>query len=683
MILEKTHNISTNLKGSVEFGVTDDSSKIFAFLSNFLYTDKERAVMTELCSNALDAHVMLGKEEVPILVHLPTELQKEFRVRDYGPGLSEEQVYLFLTKYGSTSKGDSNEMIGGFGIGSKSPAAVTDTWTINSHFDGAATSYLIHVNERGIPSINKLWTLPTDESGIEVIVPTKNTHMWHTAAKKVFAYYDVMPIIKGTTDKPNKVDFTSSFFGLIKFSKKVDSGSSIVKILMNRRAYNLDLSKIGSDNWFLCGGHIEFDTSSLSVGLSREDLQYDSRTIASIKTRFSEIENKLISEWDWDVSYYTNLYAYKQAANEFKTKHNITTKACVFLSTKNADIFAKNVDFSNLAFFNIDLTAADLKIQLIENGVVKQVKYRTGGISRISISTKSITNPTKILKGHSSNRDDLVFVLRDNTTSSARIKKAQEEKKIPNAILLDKEWFDCIPDAFNKIKASSLGKVIRVKKPKKEIVDSELFKKTGNSFTRILEKDLDKTAPIIYILMTNAGSVKSILNPDDVSFIDNFKARDLGDAQIIFVKPNTTIPKYAITPVEWMTSTYDKLFKQKQQLIDENNARHVPSISSLYSYGWILSSPGRFAHIRADSTINHILSYVTSIKNCKNDTKANDALDLLNKCGKMLNRQTINIPEKFFITQLCAAYPMLKYITGICNNDMFNDIISYIEKCEK
>jgi len=74
------------------------NSKAFEILSSNIYTHKERAVIREISCNARDAHIAAGHND-PIKVHLPTKLEPWFTVRDFGIGLSDEDVRNIFTTY--------------------------------------------------------------------------------------------------------------------------------------------------------------------------------------------------------------------------------------------------------------------------------------------------------------------------------------------------------------------------------------------------------------------------------------------------------------------------------------------------------------------------------------------------------------------------------------------------------
>ena len=70
---------------SYSFGIKESGlAHIFNVLRNQLYSDKILAVIREYSANALDAHAEVGKQDTPIEVSLPTKLNLNLEVRDFG-----------------------------------------------------------------------------------------------------------------------------------------------------------------------------------------------------------------------------------------------------------------------------------------------------------------------------------------------------------------------------------------------------------------------------------------------------------------------------------------------------------------------------------------------------------------------------------------------------------------------
>ena len=71
-------------------------------------------------------------------------------VRDYGPGLSHDDMFRVFTRYGRSTKRDSNEVVGMLGIGSKSGFAYADTFTVVSRHGGRVRTYVAALDESEI-----------------------------------------------------------------------------------------------------------------------------------------------------------------------------------------------------------------------------------------------------------------------------------------------------------------------------------------------------------------------------------------------------------------------------------------------------------------------------------------------------------------------------------------------------
>ena len=122
---------------------------ICEILRKNLYSDPELSVIREISCNALDAHVEANKR-VPIKITLPTFNSPQLIVRDFGKGLSHERMNDTFGDYGASTKRNSNKLIGQYGIGSKSPFAISDSYSIISRHEGKQRTYSAVINKDGI-----------------------------------------------------------------------------------------------------------------------------------------------------------------------------------------------------------------------------------------------------------------------------------------------------------------------------------------------------------------------------------------------------------------------------------------------------------------------------------------------------------------------------------------------------
>ena len=162
---------------TIEFGISD-SAEFFNILSSTLYSDQILAVVREVLCNAWDAHIAADRKNTPVKV---TFTDDAIIVRDYGLGIPHDQIGPIYGTYGNSTKKNDGQQTGGFGLGCKAPFAYTDQFEVVSSNNGIRTIYAISKSSAqamGKPSITAITSFPTQESGLQVTIPIKNSHDW-------------------------------------------------------------------------------------------------------------------------------------------------------------------------------------------------------------------------------------------------------------------------------------------------------------------------------------------------------------------------------------------------------------------------------------------------------------------------------------------------------------------------
>ena len=131
-----------NITKSADFkekscSIDQEDMRYIASLLRNNYSNPLLATIREIIANALD--VTKSKK---VEIQLPTQIEPNFIVRDFGCGLSEEDMLGLYTKYGKSTKRESNEAIGGFGIGRFAPLSYTDSFIVRSVHKGHKHSYI-------------------------------------------------------------------------------------------------------------------------------------------------------------------------------------------------------------------------------------------------------------------------------------------------------------------------------------------------------------------------------------------------------------------------------------------------------------------------------------------------------------------------------------------------------------
>lgn len=288
---------ASGLGQTSNFGIKN-SAAAFQLLSSGLYTNKVRAVLREIGCNGVDAHVLNGKQKTPIDVKLPNRLDNQFYIRDYGPGLSHDQIMRLYSTYFDSTKQASDDFVGGFGVGSKSPFAYTDSFTVVSRHNGIERVYAAYVNDEGMPTISTMnEETPTDEpSGLQVGFPVRpeDFQSFESEAREVYSGFKVQPNVLGVNLRLKDYAAKPIVEGVATLPQD-NYGSSSSEVLLNMGGVRYPLnsfaeklrnanSELTPEAQWLYGQGVEIDVpiGAVSVAASREALQYDKKTMASI-----------------------------------------------------------------------------------------------------------------------------------------------------------------------------------------------------------------------------------------------------------------------------------------------------------------------------------------------------------------------------------------------------------------
>ena len=193
---QKTHRlVRSHDFDEAQFGIDqEDIGFVIDLLRNQIYSNKILAVIREYTTNAVDAHNDVGKEGTPISVGLPTRFNPHFTVRDFGDGLSHDDVCNIYVRYCKSTKRQSNAFTGQLGIGCKSGFAYGDSFTVTSYHKGVKTTYVAQIDETSQGKIIKMDESKSKEpSGIEIkiAVAEDDVHTFQKEALDLFRYFKV------------------------------------------------------------------------------------------------------------------------------------------------------------------------------------------------------------------------------------------------------------------------------------------------------------------------------------------------------------------------------------------------------------------------------------------------------------------------------------------------------------
>lgn len=277
----------------------------FETLSAKMYSDRVTAIIRELSCNAYDAHVDAGRKNKPFDVDLPTALNPEFRIRDYGKSMDDAEILQLYCTYFSSSKQNTNKQIGGFGIGSKSPFSYTQGFTVTAFQHGEKRTYSAYINENRVPAIVRLNTEATTEpDGLEVKFPVRTSDYaeFKNKAARVFEFFEPTPKVNLYGFEPVKTEYKLTGMGWK--MRAIDDGAGI-RIIQGMVPYHfngpgLPIEKLHLDIFVPIG--------TVTPAANREMLTNEVATVSKITKILERVSSELTVDLEKELNQFKTGY---------------------------------------------------------------------------------------------------------------------------------------------------------------------------------------------------------------------------------------------------------------------------------------------------------------------------------------------------------------------------------------
>lgn len=123
MILEKKTGITVNtdIEGTESTISTENMGFMFNILSKSYYSRGIDSIVREITSNCFDSHIEANVED-PIIIRFDKDVENDTLTivfKDVGVGLSTDRVKNVFESWFTSTKRDSNNYIGAFGLTKK------------------------------------------------------------------------------------------------------------------------------------------------------------------------------------------------------------------------------------------------------------------------------------------------------------------------------------------------------------------------------------------------------------------------------------------------------------------------------------------------------------------------------------------------------------------------------------
>lgn len=402
--------------------------KVFKILSSDLYTNKIRAVVRELITNMIDAHALNGNPE-KFIIQVPGRLDPRFVCRDFGPGMSDFDIQGddnspgLYNSYFSSSKAESNDFIGGFGLGSKSPFSYTDTFSITSYHKGEIRGYVAYMDGDG-PQIKPTFVKemgPDDKTGIEIVVPVEEKDFRNFAyeVSYIMRPFKDLAIINGLDREIDYFPDFDDYYGVNPERYWPDRGG--LYAIYGGIVYPID-GVIRDRNWLSIRNevnYIKFPMGSLDIAPSREALSLDDRTRKNIIERVKELSEKAFNE---DVKRFKEStsprHTYRELMKMGYSARDYMISNSVKFTTKNLSykkmqsMFEPDSKLCNAGVvYEVNLDPRLKRIKQSHETSAVASSYRLFGINttKINIVIDNIKNRVNIVRGLAHALDDKEF----------------------------------------------------------------------------------------------------------------------------------------------------------------------------------------------------------------------------------------------------------------------------------
>lgn len=286
---------------------TNNLGFILTIISTKLYSKPIESFIREITSNAWDSHIE-AKTSDPVVIsinHSVTDTTKlQVSIQDFGTGLSPERFDKVFKKAGSSTKRETNDQIGMFGIGRFSALSVADMVHIVSNYNGKKYTYMMYKNGTEINIDLALEQDTTDPNGLifSLDIPKRDWTVLKGGIINQLRYFDNV-FVKGDYSS----DFNNSF-NMIKIQayntfliSSRDPENNTSTILLGKVAYPIEVSElhnyaetvedrniidaISSINRKIS---VKFNIGELQVTPNREQILYKEDTARTIINRYKE-----------------------------------------------------------------------------------------------------------------------------------------------------------------------------------------------------------------------------------------------------------------------------------------------------------------------------------------------------------------------------------------------------------
>jgi len=259
-----------------------------------------------------------------VVVSIGTDTSGAFwATEDFGIGLSPSRVINVFANYLKSTKETSNNVIGAFGIGSKSGLSYTDIVFIRTRYNGKEYEYWLRKGEKGprLEFVNEMPTTERNGTQIKIYIkvvpgnyqwqsPGPETNRFEEECKKQLAYFDNV-YFTGTSIDNNY----SLYRGKHWIKNNAISPFSGLHLCLGKVAYPIDFNALGIPQIHFPVA-LKFEIGELDVIQTREDVRYNPKTKTAILNKIELLKEEFKERWEENQLETSDLGLYLQNRNK-------------------------------------------------------------------------------------------------------------------------------------------------------------------------------------------------------------------------------------------------------------------------------------------------------------------------------------------------------------------------------
>ena len=354
----------------------DAQSMVFQLFTKNVYSNPIGTVVREITSNCFDSHEEAGVKTPVVIKRSYDETSETHYISfiDYGVGMSPDRVENIYGVYFESTKRQTDDQIGGFGIGGKTPLAYKrsigqgegeydNSFFVITNYEGKQYYYTIFEGAEA-PEFVLLDTQDTDErNGTEIRIPVLERD-WYKFEYEIIRqlYYFDNIIFEGFDS-----DKITNDYKIVRGKNFLYRGNEVfskIHVCLGRVAYPLDFETLGLSGYdYEIPVAINVPIGKIGVTVSRESLDYSEQTIKYLKQRIEDVVSELKGMLSKKYNNIRTLKDYFDAKQNFGKLELIEGS---YIDLKRI-VKPSDIDYTNYTYNTINTPSSDKLFNLFFN----------------------------------------------------------------------------------------------------------------------------------------------------------------------------------------------------------------------------------------------------------------------------------------------------------------------------